>query len=179
MSDLREIDGEERLILTSWGSVSMLLDCPWCIGCLYYDEQPALGEHFFCRTPIEIEGERVPVFDLDSLCRNLFAVKSEVSFPAAVFASTAGLSSEQLEILASYLIGCDQVFNPNLVAFRLSGETGLKLLPKSRRRRVAGAVGGLLSSTGINAVSFDLEGIAWYVDPVALLMQAVTPEGEP
>lgn len=192
MSDLRETAATERIIRTSWGSVSILLDSPWCIACRYFDGLPAGRDSFFCRTTLDVEGERVPVFDLDSLCRNLFAVKSDFSFPAAVFASTSGMRPDQLKILSEHLKMLpehlkilpdhlstgDCQFSAKYIAFRLSGETGLKVLPRSRRKPVPGAVGVLYSQTGIRGVSFEDGGIDWYVDPFELLMRAVTPDGE-
>lgn len=178
MSDLRETAATERIIKTSWGSVSILLDSPWCIACRYFDGLPAGRDSFFCRTALDVEGERVPVFDLDSLCRNLFAVKSDFSFPAAVFASTSGMRPDQLKILSEHLSTGDCQFSAKYIAFRLSGETGLKVLPRSRRKPVPGAVGVLYSQTGIRGVSFEDGGIDWYVDPFELLMRAVTPDGE-
>lgn len=164
----------------SYGKVTVILDCPSCVGSYYYRCPPAPGDTFFRDAPLMMGTSAVPVFDLDRRLRRLFALEGDFSFPVAVAVKTDSLDPGQKRLFDAFVGLLPGARDASLVAFAVSVETAIALPGEVEAKAIPPALESILSDSGIRGVSFPGEdSVAWHLDPLALMIRFLSKAGNP
>jgi hypothetical protein len=164
----------------SYGKVTVILDCPSCVGSYYYRCAPSSGDTLFRDTPLMLGPSAIPVFDLDRRLRRLFAIDGEFSFPVAVAVKTDTLDPGQKKIFESFIGRLPGTHDSAFVAFAVSAETAIALPGEAAVKPLPKTLDSILSDSGIRGASFPGEdSVAWHLDPLALMIRFLSKAGTP
>jgi hypothetical protein len=171
------MDAATTKVRISYGKVTVILDCPSCVGSYYYRCAPATGDTFFRDTPLMMGSSAVPVFDLDRRLRRLFAIDGEFSFPVAVAVKTDFLDPGQKKLVDAFVGLLPGTHDSSYVAFAVSAETAIA---QAAVKPLPPTLDSILSDSGIRGVSFPGENsVAWHLDPLALMLRFLSKAGNP